>query len=104
MAKKINPTTSKLAEAAPTATATVETKAIKRGTMLFGKQNYQFMLIGLGLVLLGFVLMRGGNMPDANTWDESRIYSFTRITLAPFVILLGLAIEVYAIFIKKIEE
>jgi hypothetical protein len=69
--------------------------------LLFGKNNYRLMLIGLGLVVLGFILMSGGKMPDANTWDENIIYSFTRITLAPMVILLGLGIEVYAIFAKK---
>jgi hypothetical protein len=40
-------------------------------------------------------------MPDANTWDESVIYSFTRITLAPIIILTGLGVEIYAIFAKK---
>jgi hypothetical protein len=103
MAKKLNPTASKLAEATGTAEAVVapETVTAKGGAMLFDKQNYRLMLIGLGLVLLGFILMRGGNMPDANVWDESLIYSFTRITLSPIVILAGLGIEVYAIFIKK---
>ena len=69
--------------------------------LLFGKNNYRLMLIGLALVVLGFILMSGGKMPDAGTWDESLIYSFTRITLAPIVILVGLGIEVYAIFAKK---
>jgi hypothetical protein len=69
--------------------------------LLFGKGNYRMMLIGLALVVLGFILMSGGAMPDANTWDEGVIYSFTRITLAPIVILIGLGVEIYAIFIKK---
>jgi len=37
-------------------------------------------------------------MPDPDTWDEDRIYSFRRITLAPLVIVIGLVVEVYAIF------
>ena len=72
--------------------------------LLFGKNNYRLMLVGLALVVLGFVLMSGGSMPDANTWDENLIYSFTRITLAPIVILTGLGIEIYAIFANKSSE
>ncbi|MEL6123892.1 MAG: DUF3098 domain-containing protein [Bacteroidota bacterium] len=37
-------------------------------------------------------------MPSPDVWEDDRIYSFRRITLAPIVILTGLAIEVYAIF------
>jgi hypothetical protein len=83
---------------------TSQPKIVMKGEpedLLFGKNNYRLMGIGLALVVLGFILMSGGKMPDANTWDENVIYSFTRITLAPIVILLGLGIEVYAIFAKK---
>jgi len=55
----------------------------------------------MGVMLLGFILMSGGSMPDANTWDPNIIYSFRRITLAPFLILAGIVIEIYAIFINK---
>ncbi len=48
--------------------------------------------------------MRGGAMPDENTWDASRIYSFTRITLAPILILAGLGVEIYAIFKSNNKE
>lgn len=68
--------------------------------MLFGKRNFLFIGIGLGLILLGCLLMLGGGMPDPDTWDPDRIYSFRRITLAPIVILAGLAVEVYAIFTR----
>jgi hypothetical protein len=67
---------------------------------LYNQQNYTLMVIGLVLVILGFFLMRGGAMPDANTWDESIIYSTTRVTIAPLVVLIGLCVEVYAIFKK----
>lgn len=66
--------------------------------LLFTKQNYQLMAIGFGLIVVGLLLMLGGNMKDPNVWDESVIYSFRRTVLAPFVILTGLAVEVYAIF------
>jgi len=69
--------------------------------MLFGKKNYMWLGIGLGLIVLGMILMLGGGMPDPDTWDDSLIYSHRRITIAPLFILAGLAIQIYAIFIKK---
>lgn len=66
--------------------------------MTFGRENYKWMLIGLAVIALGFALMAGGAMPSPDVWDESLIYSPRRITLAPIVILIGLGIEVYAIF------
>lgn len=69
--------------------------------LLFGKNNYKFILIGVGLIFLGMILMTGGHMPSPEVWDESLIYSPRRITLAPFLILVGLVINVYAVFVKK---
>ena len=66
--------------------------------LLFTRDNYMFMLIGVGLIGLGLILMMGGSMPTPDQWDENVIYSFRRTVLAPFVILVGLGIEIYAIF------
>ncbi|MCH2046407.1 MAG: DUF3098 domain-containing protein [Saprospiraceae bacterium] len=66
--------------------------------LLFGKTNFIFFVAGLVVVLLGFFLMSGGNMPDPDTWDESIIYSSTRITLAPATVLFGLCIIIFGIF------
>ena len=56
------------------------------------------MLVGLALIAFGLVLMSGGEMPDPNTWDESLIYSSRRTLLGPATILLGLVLEIVAIF------
>ncbi|RME94586.1 MAG: DUF3098 domain-containing protein [Bacteroidetes bacterium] len=66
--------------------------------LTFDKSNYLWMGIGALLVMVGMILMTGGHMPDANTWDENLIYSTRRTVVAPIVILAGLAVEVYAIF------
>ena len=66
--------------------------------MIFGKKNYQFLFIGLGLIVLGFILMSGGGSDDPNVWNPE-IFNFRRIRLAPMVILLGLAVEIYAIMV-----
>jgi len=66
---------------------------------LFGKRNYQFMLLGLIFIIIGFVLMSGGGSDNPNEWNEA-IYNFRRIRLAPMLLLLGLVIEIYAILLN----
>ena len=65
---------------------------------LFEKTNLKWMLIGVVVMAVGFILMAGGKSPDPNVFDKNQVYSFRRITLAPIIILAGLAIEIYAIF------
>lgn len=66
--------------------------------LLFGKKNFMFIFIGMGCMALGMLLMSGGSMPSPDIWDESIIYGFRRITLAPIMILLGLGFVLYSIF------
>ncbi len=67
---------------------------------LFGKENYTWIVIGLIIIALGLILMAGGKSDDPNQFDAQQVYSFRRITLAPILILLGLGIEIFAIFRK----
>ena len=69
----------------------------------FAKENYKLVLIGLGIIIFGFILMAGGGSDDPNVFDES-IFSFTRITLAPIVELAGFGFEIYAIMHKPKSE
>ncbi len=66
--------------------------------LLYGKKNFVLILGGIALIALGMLLMAGGGMPSPDVWDESIIYGFRRITLAPISILLGLAVVLYSIF------
>ena len=73
----------------------------KEMPVLFTKDNYKWMLIGIIILVLGMVLMAGGRSDTgANVFDFKDVYSTRRITIAPIVILLGLAIEIFAIFKK----
>lgn len=67
---------------------------------LFTKENTLWMIIGGVVMLLGFFLMSGGKSADPNVFDPKVVYSTTRITIAPILIIAGLLIEVYAIFKK----
>ena len=67
---------------------------------IFGKQNLLWMLIGAIVIILGFFLMAGGKSEDPNLFNEAEVYSTTRITIAPLLIVAGLIIEIYAIMKK----
>jgi hypothetical protein len=67
---------------------------------LFGKENYVWIIAGLVVIALGLILMSGGRSDDPNVFNPNEVYSTRRITIAPILILVGLAIEVYAIFRK----
>lgn len=66
---------------------------------IFGRKNYKFMLIGIAFIALGFILMSGGGSDDPTIFNPE-IYSWRRIRLAPALVLIGFAIEVYAILLK----
>lgn len=59
--------------------------------MPFAMKNYITILVGMALLLLGFVLMSGGGEHTATSFDES-IFSFRRITLAPVVVVAGFVV------------
>ena len=68
---------------------------------MFTKENYRWMLIGAIVIAVGMFLMAGGTSnKDPNLFDKDAVYSTTRITIAPILILAGLVIEILAIFKK----
>jgi len=67
---------------------------------IFNKENYKLMLLGVVVMAVGMLLLSGGKNTDPNVFDTSKVYSTTRITIAPLLILAGLVIEIFAIFRK----
>ncbi|NBL64622.1 DUF3098 domain-containing protein [Flavobacterium sp. NST-5] len=67
---------------------------------LFDKGNYKFLLIGIAVITLGFILMSGGGSDDPNVFNEE-IFNFRRIRLAPTTVLIGFGITIYAILKKN---
>lgn len=68
---------------------------------IFNKENYIWMLVGLVVIAIGLVLMSGGaSNKNPAVFDEGAVYSARRITIAPILILIGLVIEIWAIFKK----
>jgi len=68
---------------------------------LFSKENYLLMLVGLIILAIGFFLMAGGKSADPNNFDPKEVYSTTRITIAPIMIIVGFIIEIVAIMKKS---
>ena len=67
---------------------------------LFGKENYTWMIGGIVLIILGFVLMAGGKSADPKVFDPKEVYSTTRITIAPLLIIIGFILEIVGIMKK----
>ncbi|PWS29802.1 DUF3098 domain-containing protein [Pedobacter paludis] len=66
-------------------------KDTKQNELVFGKKNYQLLLISIAIVAVGFILMMG------TTGD---IYDFRRTLLAPLVVLFGFGFGIYAVLKK----
>jgi hypothetical protein len=64
---------------------------------LFDKKNYKWLLIGIAVITIGFILMAGGGSDDPKVFNE-RVFNFQRIRLAPSVVLIGFGITIYSIF------
>ena len=66
---------------------------------LLEKRNYQIIIAGIILIALGFILMSGGRSDDPEVFNPE-IYNFRRIRLAPTLIIVGLALQAYAILYR----
>ena len=73
----------------------------EKSKMVLGKKNYVFIIIGCLVVILGFILMSGGGSENPNVFQEEELFSFRRITLAPFTVMLGYGVVLYGIMKKQ---
>ena len=74
----------------------MSSKNEQKQEFLFEKVNYKILLIGLGIIALGFILMSGGGSDDPKVFSEA-IFNFRRIRLAPTVVLAGFGVVIYSI-------
>lgn len=72
----------------------------KTAPLSFSKVNYRLLFIGLGINILGYILMIGGATEDPNQFDAGELFSHTRITLAPLLIVAGFVVIAYSIMRK----
>jgi len=67
-----------------------------------GKENFKYIAIGVGILIIGFLLMMGGKSHDPNVFNPE-IFSFRRITLAPIIVVGGFMFIIWAIMRKPKE-
>jgi peptidoglycan/LPS O-acetylase OafA/YrhL len=65
-----------------------------KNQMVFGKRNYILFIASILVVAIGFFLMAG----------SEDIYSFTKIRLAPFIVVAGFALGIVSILVKPTKE
>lgn len=70
------------------------------GDFALTKENYKIILAGLALIVIGFILMSGGDSKDPNVFVYEEVFSTTRITVAPITCLIGYILIMVGI-IKK---
>jgi hypothetical protein len=61
----------------------------------FGKKNYQWMIIGVVLLVVGFTLM--------SLDKEQHGFGVLGLYIGPIIVMAGFVVEIYAILIKPTE-
>ncbi len=86
----------------PSATkATASKSSAPQGKFMFDQMNYTLLMIGLVVLVIGFIAMTGGADHDPNVFSKAEKFSFRRVTLAPILVLLGFGIQIVAIFYRS---
>jgi len=75
-------------------------KSTEKESFALARENYILLVIGFAIIVLGFILMIGGKSEDPSIFNESEVFSFRRITLAPIIVLAGFIFEIWAIMKK----
>ncbi|MBQ6688968.1 MAG: DUF3098 domain-containing protein [Bacteroidales bacterium] len=75
------------------------------GKMAMTPKGLRYLLVGLLVMVSGYILMIGGGSDDPQVFDYA-MFDFRRLVAAPVVIILGIIIEIVAIMglFKKKEE
>ncbi|MDX1348655.1 MAG: DUF3098 domain-containing protein [Putridiphycobacter sp.] len=74
---------------------------MSKDNFVFGKDNKMFIIGGFVVTLVGFLLMMGGGSEDPNVFNADELFSPVRITVAPFLVILGYLIVLYGIMKKR---
>lgn len=69
-------------------------------SFVFGRTNYILLVIGLVLLVLGYILLSGGGSDDPNVFNPA-MFNARRLYVAPLLIIAGLIVEIVAILYKN---
>jgi hypothetical protein len=70
---------------------------MENSVMSLSRENFKYIIVGCVVVIVGFILMSGGGTEDPTQFNEEELFSFRRITLAPFLVMLGYGIVLFGI-------
>jgi hypothetical protein len=77
----------------------MQMKTQQKSVLLFDRHKYTWLIIGLAITAIGFILMIGGGSKDPAVFNDN-IFNFQRLTLSPILVLAGYIIQFYAIMKK----
>ncbi|HJB44796.1 MAG TPA: DUF3098 domain-containing protein [Candidatus Coprenecus merdipullorum] len=64
------------------------------------KENVLYLIIGLAVMVLGYLLLMGGGADSPEVFNYA-LFSFTRMYIAPLLIVGGFVIELVVLLCKK---
>jgi hypothetical protein len=67
----------------------------------FDPKNYKWLFVGLTINVLGYILMIGGGAENLNDFNADELFSTTRITISPILIVAGYVVILYSIMKKR---
>jgi len=70
---------------------------MENSVMALSRENFKYIIVGCVVVVVGFILMSGGGTEDPTQFNEEELFSFRRITLAPFLVMLGYGVVLFGI-------
>ena len=65
----------------------------------FERINYIWMLIGLALLALGYILLVGGGATNPDEFNNA-LFDTRRLVIAPILMVAGIIVEICAILLK----
>lgn len=74
----------------------IDGKFMENGKMAMTPKGLKMLLVGLMVMVSGYILMAGGGSDDPQVFNWA-MFDFRRMVAAPTVIILGIIIEVVAI-------
>lgn len=67
------------------------------------EKNVRKVIIGLIVMVAGYILMMGGGSDDPNVFNP-QIFSFTRLVVSPILVICGIVIIVVSIMKRPKED
>lgn len=67
------------------------------------EKNVKKVVIGLIVMIAGYILMMGGGSSDPNVFNP-QIFSFTRLFVSPLLVICGIIIIIVAIMKRPKED